>query len=85
MLDTNVWLDWLVFEDAGVSHLKRAVRHGHAQIHADEACLDELARVLDRAQHFSPFMEWRFVPAVLAAASPRQRRLLGDHQPGPYD
>lgn len=46
MLDTNVWLDWLVFEDAGVSHLKRAVRDGHAQIYADEACLNELARVL---------------------------------------
>jgi len=39
----------------------------------------------EMAQHFSPFMEWRFAPAVLAAASRRQRRLLGDHQPGPYD
>jgi ectoine hydroxylase-related dioxygenase (phytanoyl-CoA dioxygenase family) len=37
------------------------------------------------AQHFSPFMDWRFAPAVLAAATPRQRRLLGDHEPGPYD
>ncbi|HWI14138.1 MAG TPA: putative toxin-antitoxin system toxin component, PIN family [Burkholderiales bacterium] len=46
MLDTNVWLDWLVFEDAGVSHIKRAVSEGHAQIYADEACLNELARVL---------------------------------------
>jgi hypothetical protein len=39
----------------------------------------------EMAQHFSPFMEWRFNPAVLAAASKRQRRLLGDHDPGSYD
>ena len=39
----------------------------------------------EMAQHFSPFMEWRFNPAVLAAASKRQRRLLGDHDPGAYD
>jgi ectoine hydroxylase-related dioxygenase (phytanoyl-CoA dioxygenase family) len=37
------------------------------------------------AQHFSPFTQWRFNPAVLAAASKRQRRLLGDHEPGAYD
>ena len=39
----------------------------------------------DMAQHFSPFLEWRFDPAVIAAASPRLRRLLGDHEPGAYD
>jgi hypothetical protein len=37
------------------------------------------------AQHFSPFLEWRFNPAVLAAATMRQRRLLGGHPPGAYD
>ena len=37
------------------------------------------------AQHFSPFMSWRFNSDVLAAASRRQRRLLGDHEPGAYD
>jgi ectoine hydroxylase-related dioxygenase (phytanoyl-CoA dioxygenase family) len=39
----------------------------------------------EMAQHFSPFLEWRFNPAVLAAATARQRRLLGDHDPGAYD
>ncbi|HSQ03280.1 MAG TPA: phytanoyl-CoA dioxygenase family protein, partial [Burkholderiales bacterium] len=39
----------------------------------------------EMAQHFSPFMEWRFNPVVLAAATKRQRRLLGDHPPGAYD
>jgi hypothetical protein len=37
------------------------------------------------AQKFSPYLEWRFNPAVLAACTPRQRRLLGDHRPGAYD
>ena len=39
----------------------------------------------EMAQHFSPFVEWRFNPEVIAAANARQRRLLGDHAPGPYD
>lgn len=39
----------------------------------------------EMAQHYSPFIGWRFDAAVLAAASPRQRRLLGDHEPGAYD
>jgi ectoine hydroxylase-related dioxygenase (phytanoyl-CoA dioxygenase family) len=39
----------------------------------------------EMAQHFSPFLEWRFDPAMIAAASSRQRRLLGEHEPGAYD
>jgi ectoine hydroxylase-related dioxygenase (phytanoyl-CoA dioxygenase family) len=39
----------------------------------------------EMAQHFSPFMDWRFDAAVLRAASKRQRRLLGEHEPGAYD
>lgn len=39
----------------------------------------------EMAQHFVPFIDFRIDPAVLAAATPRQRRLLGDHSPGPYD
>jgi ectoine hydroxylase-related dioxygenase (phytanoyl-CoA dioxygenase family) len=37
------------------------------------------------AQKFSPYLDWRFDPAVLAAATPRQRRLLGEHEPAEYD
>jgi ectoine hydroxylase-related dioxygenase (phytanoyl-CoA dioxygenase family) len=37
------------------------------------------------AQKFSPYLEWRFNPRVIAACTPRQRRLLGDHKPGAYD
>jgi hypothetical protein len=39
----------------------------------------------EMAQHFSPFLQWRFNPEVLAAATKRQRRLLGEHEPGAYD
>jgi len=39
----------------------------------------------EMAAHYSPYLEWRYNPAVLAAASQRQRRLLGDFEPGPYD
>ncbi|MBC3374256.1 phytanoyl-CoA dioxygenase family protein [Pseudomonas sp. SWRI92] len=37
------------------------------------------------AQKFSPYLHWQFNPEVLAAATPRQRRLLGDHQEAEYD
>ncbi|MBA4066251.1 MAG: dioxygenase [Isosphaera sp.] len=39
----------------------------------------------EMAQHFAPFLAWRFDPAVLAACNPRQLRLLGDHPQGAYD
>lgn len=37
------------------------------------------------AQKFSPYLDWRFNPRVLAAASARQRRLLGEHAEAEYD
>ncbi|SDY39383.1 phytanoyl-CoA dioxygenase family protein [Pseudomonas sp. NFIX28] len=37
------------------------------------------------AQKFSPYLHWRFNPEVLAAASARQRRLLGEHAEAEYD
>lgn len=37
------------------------------------------------AQKFSPYLDFRFNPDVLAACTPRQRRLLGDHEPSEYD
>ena len=46
VLDTNVWLDWLVFDDAGVALLKAAVAAGQAEILIDAACAAELAAVL---------------------------------------
>jgi putative PIN family toxin of toxin-antitoxin system len=46
VLDTNVWLDWLVFNDAGAAPLKAAVANLQAQIFIDEACALELIAVL---------------------------------------
>jgi ectoine hydroxylase-related dioxygenase (phytanoyl-CoA dioxygenase family) len=37
------------------------------------------------AQKFPPYLEFRFNPEVLAAATPLQRRLLGEHAPSEYD
>lgn len=37
------------------------------------------------AQKFSPYLSWRFNPEVLAACTPRQRRLLGEHEAAEYD
>ncbi len=46
VLDTNVWIDWLVFDDSSVAPLKDAQRCGRVRIVADDACLDELNSVL---------------------------------------
>jgi putative PIN family toxin of toxin-antitoxin system len=46
VLDTNVWLDWLVFQDPGVAALKTAEASGHAEIFIDRACSKELERAL---------------------------------------
>ncbi len=46
VLDTNVWLDWLVFDDAGVAPIRSAVTRAHAEIFIDDACAAELAAVL---------------------------------------
>jgi putative PIN family toxin of toxin-antitoxin system len=46
VLDTNVWLDWLVFADPGVAPLRAAFEQRRLEIFIDEACEAELARVL---------------------------------------
>ena len=47
VLDTNVWLDWLVFDDAAITPLKRAQFDGVFEIYSDEACTNELVAVLN--------------------------------------
>ena len=46
VLDSNVWLDLLVFDDPGVRRLRNAVHLGRAHVYIDAACDAELARVL---------------------------------------
>jgi uncharacterized protein len=46
VLDTNVWLDWLVFTDPAVLPIKRAVAAQRAAVYINERCEAELVRVL---------------------------------------
>jgi len=46
VLDTNVWVDWLVFDDSSIAPLQAAQRARQVHIIANEPCLEELARVL---------------------------------------
>ncbi|HYJ18000.1 MAG TPA: putative toxin-antitoxin system toxin component, PIN family [Burkholderiales bacterium] len=46
VLDTNVWLDWLVFDGNEVAGLKQARQDKVVEFVIDAACLDELRRVL---------------------------------------
>jgi len=46
VLDTNVWLDWLVFQDPGIAAIKTAVASGQAEIFIGPACAQELERAL---------------------------------------
>ena len=64
VLDTNVWLDWLAFEDPVVDPLRAAVRQGRVRLLSLPRGRDELAEVLAR-------------PAVrLQAQAARARRRL---------
>ena len=46
VLDTNVWLDWLVFDDPAIAPIRAAVASNRAEIFIDAHCEAELERVL---------------------------------------
>jgi putative PIN family toxin of toxin-antitoxin system len=46
VLDTQVWLDWLVFDDPSTLPIRAAQAAGRVQIVIDEPCEAELVRVL---------------------------------------
>jgi putative PIN family toxin of toxin-antitoxin system len=46
VLDTNVWLDWLVFEDPSIAPIRDAVAAERAEVFIDAACEAELERAL---------------------------------------
>ena len=48
VLDTHVWLDWLVFDDPGIVPIRNAVGTGRVEIYVDAVCEEELSRVLAR-------------------------------------
>lgn len=50
VLDTNVVLDWLVFEDAGIDTLRRGIEERRISVITYELALEELRRVLGYPQ-----------------------------------
>jgi len=46
VLDTHVWLDWLVFDDPGIVKIRNAVGTGRVEVYIDAVCEEELVRVL---------------------------------------
>jgi Phytanoyl-CoA dioxygenase (PhyH) len=72
--------DCLLFR-SDLWHSGSANRHANAMRHLLQVHYGRR----EMAQHFSPYLEWRFNPVVIKAATKRQRRLLGDHEPGAYD
>lgn len=57
VLDTNVWLDWLVFDDPDIAPLRAAVSAGSAEIIINDECESELIRVLGY-----PLQKWTLDP-----------------------
>jgi len=70
VLDTNVWLDWLVFNDAGLAPLQALVSAGKAKIIIDADCVAELVRVLNY-----PLQKWTLDAAAQAACIQRFRSI----------
>jgi putative PIN family toxin of toxin-antitoxin system len=48
ILDTNIWLDWLVFDDTGIHRIRQLQEAGHVEILIDAACEAEFAEVITR-------------------------------------
>lgn len=46
VLDTQVWLDWLVFDDPSAARIREAQAAGRVEIVIDQPCEAELVRVL---------------------------------------
>lgn len=68
VLDTNVWLDWLVFDGNEVAALKQARSENAVEFVIDAACLDEVARVL-------AYPEFALDQSAIAACLAEIRRL----------
>ncbi|MSQ62287.1 MAG: putative toxin-antitoxin system toxin component, PIN family [Betaproteobacteria bacterium] len=85
VLDTNIWLDWLVFNDLSLLYLKKEVFERRAEIFIDAACEAELERVLaydlarhtlDAAAQGTCLAECRRIARRIDAAAPEAERKL---------
>lgn len=68
VLDSNVWLDWLVFGDASIKPIQDLVAAGKAEIVIDAECDAELVRVLAY-----PLQKWTLDAATQLACIERFR------------
>ena len=71
VLDTNVWLDWLVFADPGIKPLQAAVAAGRAEIVINADCEAELIRVLGY-----PLQKWTLDAGRQAACIAEYRTVV---------
>lgn len=76
ILDTNVWLDWLVFDDPRLVPLGRAVDAGAVTVLASAPMLCEFAEVI-RRPHFG------LAPARCALLCALQTAAVRLHAPAP--
>jgi putative PIN family toxin of toxin-antitoxin system len=74
VLDTNVWLDWLVFDGNEVAALRAACAANSLQPVIDDLCLDELARVL-------AYPAFALDPEAVRHRLGQVRRLSMPHEP----
>jgi len=77
VLDTNVWLDWLVFADPCMAPIRAAHAAGRATIFIDEPCAAELAEVLTR-----PLGRRPVDPAAAMAECRRISKFIQNSVPG---
>src|SRR5258706_15078259 len=86
ILDTHVWLDWLVFDDPEVAPIREAAAANRLELYIDAACEAELIEVLGRGFSKKKLTEKersacvaqcrRLAHRIDAAASDAQRRQL---------
>ena len=81
VLDTNIWLDWLVFGEPSLAALKAAVAERRAELFIDAACEAELVRVLayDLGKHSIDAA----AQAACLAECRRLARPVGSHPDSP--
>ena len=74
VLDTNVWLDWLLFDDPSIAPLREACRAGALEIVIDAPCEAELERVLGY-RFYGKVLEPEKQAACLAECRRHARRI----------
>ncbi|PMS18730.1 putative toxin-antitoxin system toxin component, PIN family [Trinickia dabaoshanensis] len=85
VLDSNVWIDILVFDDPATRPILAALERGDLSAMIDSRCLNELARVLDYPQFVARAVDKSAALAAvtrLAALEP-SRAAPGDGAPLP--